>query len=307
MNILIAGAGATGLAVGVRLTQAERNVTYLVRPGRQRTLERNGITLTEPEGTHTVAATTVIAENISGTFDLIIVSVKAGAIAAVVEDIAPAVGPTTVIVPFLNGMRHIDALEARYPGRVAGGLIKIVATLDEDGGAVQMTPLAEITLGSLNSERLPGHIGQLLKVPGLTVIEADDVWLRLWEKWAFIGSAGIITCLFDNTVGRVQEAGGLPYIESAISETEAIASAAGFPPREAAHKQSLNILAEPGSPFTSSLFRDLTAGRATEAEHILGDLANRARELGVSAPLLDLTLVRIRAAELTREHARHEG
>ncbi|HXH34214.1 MAG TPA: 2-dehydropantoate 2-reductase [Plantibacter sp.] len=303
MNILIVGAGATGLAVGVRLAQAGRNVTYLVRGERQRVIERDGITLTEPEGRHSVAAATVTADTLTSTFDLIIVSVKANAIVAVIEDIAPAVGPTTVIVPFLNGIRHIDLLDSRYPGRVAGGLIKIVATLDQHGGAVQMTPLAEITVGSLSAEPIPSSVRQLLDVPGLTVVEADDVWLRLWEKWAFIASAGIVTCLFDNAVGRVQEAGGLPYIHAAIRETEAIAGAAGFPPRGAAHAQSLSLLTEPGSPFTSSLFRDLTAGRVTEAEHILGDLADRARELAVPTPLLDLTLVRVRAAELSRVHS----
>ncbi|WP_345763466.1 ketopantoate reductase family protein [Diaminobutyricibacter sp. McL0608] len=301
MNILIVGAGATGVAVGVRLTQAGRDVTYLVRTERQRILERDGISLTEPDGRHSVSAKTVTADTLTGAFDLVIVAVKASAIAAVMEDIVPAVGPATVIVPFLNGIRHIDLLDGRYPGRVAGGLIKIVATLDERGGAVQMTALAEITIGSLGTEPMPRSVRQLLDVPGLAVVETDEVWLRLWEKWAFIASAGIVTCLFDNTVGRIQEAGGLRYIEAAIAETEAIASAAGYPPRAAAHRQSINILAEPGSPFTSSLFRDLAAGRATEAEHILGDLANRARELSVTTPLLDLTLVRVRAAELSRQ------
>lgn len=303
MNILIVGAGATGLSVGVRLTQAGRNVTYLVRAQRQRVLEHDGITLTEPEGTHSVDAMTVTADTLNGTFELIVVAVKASAVPAVVEAIAPAVGPATVIVPFLNGLRHIDLLEARYPGRVAGGLIKIVATLDEHGGAVQMTPLAEITVGSLSDEPLPSELRQLLDVPGLTVIETEDAWLRLWEKWAFIASAGIVTCLFDNTVGRIQEAGGLPYIEAAVAETEAIASAAGFSPSDAAHAQSIGLLTEPGSPFTSSLFRDLTAGRGTEAEHILGDLSDRARELAVPTPLLDLTLVLVRAAELSRANS----
>lgn len=302
MNILIVGAGATGVAVGVRLTQAGRDVTYLVRTERQRILERDGISLTEPDGRHSVSAKTVTADTLTGTFDLVIVAVKASAIAAVIEDIAPAVGPATVIVPFLNGIRHIALLDARYPGRVAGGLMKIVATLDERGGAVQMTALAEITIGSLGTEPMPRSVRQLLDVPGLTVVETDEVWLRLWEKWAFIASAGIVTCLFDNTVGRIQEAGGLRYIEAAITETEAIANAAGHPPGAAAHRQSIDILAEPGSPFTSSLFRDLAAGKANEAEHILGDLANRARELSVTTPLLDLTLVRVRAAELSRQH-----
>lgn len=60
------------------------------------------------------------------------------------------------------------------------------------------------------------------------------------------------------------------------------------------------MLTEPGSAFTSSLYRDLTAGAATEGEHILGDLAARAKALSVPTPLLDLTLVQVRGAELAR-------
>jgi 2-dehydropantoate 2-reductase len=303
MKILIVGAGATGIAVGVRLAEADRDVTYLVRPERRRRLERHGVLLTEPAGEHRLEASATTADALTGPFDLIVIAVKAAAIAGVIEDIAPAVGPTTVIVPLLNGLRHLDLLSGRYPGRVAGGLMKIVATVDKEGGAVQMTPLAEITIGSLETTSQLGPIVALLDVPGLTVIEADDIRLRLWEKWAFIASAGIITCLFDNTVGRIQEAGGRRYIDAAIAETEAVAIAAGYPPRAAAHAQSLHILAEPGSAFTSSLFRDLKAGGRTEAEHILGDLADRASELAIPTPLLDLTLVRLRAAELDRSHS----
>lgn len=263
-------------------------------------LERDGAALTAPDGLHAEAATAITASELAEPFDLVIVAVKASAITAVVDEIAPAIGSETIIVPLLNGMRHIDRLEAGYPGRVAGGLAKIVASLDDRGGAVQMTSLAEITIGSLGSAPLPNWVGQTLDVPGLAVVEAIDVRHNLWEKWAFIASAGIITCLFDNAVGNVQEAGGLSYIHDAVREAEAVATAAGYPPREAAHAQSLAILTEPGSAFTSSLYRDLTTGKVTEAEHILGDLASRARHFGVDIPLLDLTLVRVRAAELSR-------
>ncbi|MFK4760115.1 ketopantoate reductase family protein [Microbacterium sp. ZW T5_45] len=300
MRILIVGAGATGIAVGVRLTHHGRDVTYLVRAGRREALQRYGAVLTAPEGRYTHDAATIVNSELTAQFDLIIVAVKAGAIATVVEEIAPAVGPETIILPFLNGMRHIDLLHARYPGHVAGGLIKIVASLDDQGGAVQMTSLAEVTIGSLDSKPLPSWVQSALAVPGLSVAESADVQQDLWEKWAFISAAGVVTCLFDNTVGHIREAGGLPHIESAISEAELVVTAAVHGPREAAHAQSVAILTEPGSAFTSSLFRDLSAGNTTEAEHILGDFARRARNLSVSTPLLDLALIRIRAAELSR-------
>ena len=66
----------------------------------------------------------------------------------------------------------------------------------------------------------------------------------------------------------------------------------------------MQLLTEPGSAFTSSLYRDVAAGNATETEHILGDLQDRARRLAVATPLLDLTLVQLRAGELAGHDAR---
>lgn len=132
-------------------------------------------------------------------------------------------------------------------------------------------------------------------MPGVDFSVVDDIMGALWDKWAFIAAAGIVNCLFRAPVGRIMEAGGQSKILDAISETEAVAAAAGHPVSDAAHAQAVGILTEPGSAFTSSLYRDLSAGLPSEAEHILGDLARRARELNVPTPLLDLTLIQIRA------------
>jgi 2-dehydropantoate 2-reductase len=150
-------------------------------------------------------------------------------------------------------------------------------------------------VGGLNGNAVPPEVSEALDVPGVDFSVVDDVRGALWDKWAFIAAAGIINCLFRAPVGRILEAGGQSKILEAISETEAVAAAAGHPVSDAAHAQAVGILTEPGSAFTSSLYRDLTAGLASEAEHILGDLAGRARSLNVPTPMLDLTLIQIRA------------
>ena len=56
----------------------------------------------------------VTADELTSPYDLILLSVKATALAAAIDDMAPAVGPNTSIVPFLNGMAHVDVLNARF-------------------------------------------------------------------------------------------------------------------------------------------------------------------------------------------------
>ncbi|MGW6172074.1 ketopantoate reductase family protein [Arthrobacter sp. NPDC055138] len=294
MRILIAGTGATGGSFGARLIEAGREVTFLVRPRRAEQLARDGLTLDAPDGRRTLQAKTATAIAPGDHYDLLIVAVKAPALADVLNTAAPAIGPATMILPMLNGMDHLDALQAAYPGQVLGGLVKIVATLDEVGTVLQMTPLCTMTVGTLDGSTLKAEIPQALDVPGIELTVDDDVLTRLWEKWAFIASAGVITCLFRGTIGDILAAGGEEHILRAIAETEEVARSAGHAVSAAGHAQSIGLLTEAGSSFTSSLYRDLQHGDPVEAEHILGGLAARARKLRVATPLLDATLLQLR-------------
>ena len=294
MRILVIGAGATGGAFGTLLQEAGRDVTYLVRPRKQEVLRRDGLRFISPTADRTHPVKTITAPDGSEAFDLILVTVKATAFEGVLGEIGAFVGPGTSIVPILNGMAHVDRLEQLYPGQVLGGLARIVATLDGDVVRQQM-PLTSLTVGGLNGNPVPTDVSEALDVPGVDFSVMDDVAGALWEKWVFIAAAGIVNCLFRAPVGRIIEAGGRSRILEAISETEAVAAAAGHPVSDAGHAQAVGILTEPGSAFTSSLYRDLSAGLPSEAEHILGDLAGRARSFNVPTPLLELTLIQVRA------------
>ncbi|CAL9661394.1 ketopantoate reductase family protein [Streptomyces sp. enrichment culture] len=299
MRVLVVGAGATGGAFGTRLQEAGREVTYLVRPRRAEALRRDGIRFVAPDGdrTHRVRAESMITSD--RPYDLVVIAVKAPGLDQALVTAAEGIGPDTVVLPFLNGMDHLDVLRQRWPGQVLGGLVKIVATVDDTGAVVQMTPLCGMTVGTLDGSPLPPQVAGILDVPGVDLTVAADIVGQLWEKWVFIAAAGVVTCLLRNDVGSILAAGGEAHIRQAVAETEAVARAAGHPVGGASHAQSLELLTEPGSSFTSSLYRDLLHGRAQEAEHILGALAARADALGVETPMLDLTLTQIRAQHLS--------
>lgn len=297
MRILIVGAGATGGAFGSRLIEAGRDVTFLVRPARAAALRRDGLRFTDPAGTRTLDVAALTADELAAApqvFDLVILTVKAPALDAAIADLRPAVGEGTVVLPILNGMAHMDRLEAAFGPRVLGALAMIVATLD-DGAVVQMTDWCAMTIGDGAPD-----VARALDVPGIRLTVSDDVAGALWAKWAFIAATGVVCCLFRCPVGPVIAAGGEPQVRAIIAETEAVAAAAGHPVPTESHERTATMLLDPESEMTSSLYRDLVAGLPNEAEHILGDLAARARELDVATPLLDLTLVQVRADALQR-------
>lgn len=308
VKILIAGAGATGGAFGTRLFEADRDVTLLVRAARAETMRADGLRFIAPGEDRTnhipvlTAAELAAAERTaadrsdSRPFDLVIVAVKANGLETIIDDIRPAVGQHTLIIPFLNGMAQIERLVEEFPGQVLGGLVKIVGTV-KDGAVHQMTDLAVMTIGDLDGEEVPASIAEALDVPGYTLQILETITDALWEKWIFIAAAGVVTCLFRAPVGAIMSAGGEPEIIRIVDELEAVANAGGHPVSAKARTMTLSMLTAEDSAFTSSLYRDVTSGLPSETEHILGHLASTAADLGVPTPLLDLTLVQLRAGE----------
>src|SRR5215831_20404113 len=115
MRILVVGAGAIGGYFGGRLLQAGRDVTFLVRPKRASELASAGLVIKSPKGDVALKnPPTVQADSIKDQFDVVLLSCKAFDLDDAIKSFAPAVGPKTAIIPMLNGMKHLDVLDAKF-------------------------------------------------------------------------------------------------------------------------------------------------------------------------------------------------
>ncbi|MPY29850.1 2-dehydropantoate 2-reductase [Streptomyces adustus] len=303
MRILVVGAGATGGFFGGRLAQAGRDVTFLVRPRRAEVLRARGLRIVGP-GTEEVLLrpSLVLPGELDGSYDLVLLSVKARALPHALADLAPAVGPGTVVLPFLNGLAHLDAVTERFGSAAAlGGVVKVIASLDADGDVRLLDTLDGTTVGDMVIGELTGgstprieRLGRALSGAGFGLTVSTDIRTAMWHKWAFISTLGALTTLMRGTVGDIVAAGGSRLGLALLAETAAVAKAAGHPLAEAQLSRIGADLTLVGSTDTASLYRDTAAGLPTEGEHILGDLASRARALGVETPLLDLAALQLR-------------
>jgi 2-dehydropantoate 2-reductase len=149
MRILVVGAGAIGGYFGGRLLEHGHDVTFLVREGRAATLARGGLAIRSTAGDVTLPApSTVLASDLHEPYDLVLLSCKAYSLEQVMADIAPAVGAQTTILPLLNGMRHLDLLDARFGAdHVLGGQCVIAATLDAQGIVQHLNQSHRLTFG----------------------------------------------------------------------------------------------------------------------------------------------------------------
>ncbi|MBE3000437.1 ketopantoate reductase family protein [Nocardiopsis sp. HNM0947] len=293
MRILVVGAGAVGGYFGARLVQAGRDVDFLVRPARAEALRERGLVLRDPDGAEeTVHVDTVTADRVGPDYDLVIVAVKSYAFDPALEDLAPAVGPKTVVLPFLNGMSHIDTLVDRFGAeRVYGGVAMVMTRLGENGEIVQIGPLAELIHGPVAPDPVvaPEQVREALDTGRFDSRPTDRAVQELWDKWVLLASLGACTCLMRGTIGEINRApGGAAFTRAVLAESCAIAAASGYPIAEETRARTEKIVGSTRAPTTTSMYWDLTHGNPVEDEHIVGDLVRRGGELGVPTPLLEV-------------------
>ncbi len=133
MRILFLGAGAIGGYYALRLAEAGADVSLLVRAGRAAQLERDGLVVATGGEMRQQRVPVLRAGELDRPFDAILLTCKAYDLQPAMEAIAPAVGPGSVVVPLLNGIAHLDVLDARFgPERVLGGVAYIATVLEPD-------------------------------------------------------------------------------------------------------------------------------------------------------------------------------
>jgi 2-dehydropantoate 2-reductase len=302
MRILVVGAGAIGGYFGGRLSQAGADVTFLVRERRAAELAAAGLVIKSPLGDVTLKNPPAVqADHLSEKFDVVLLSCKAFDLDDAIKSFAPAVGPNTAILPLLNGMRHLDALDAKFGReRVLGGLCAIAVTLNEKREVVHLQPLQSLTFGERDgksSDRVRA-IAEVMEKGNLGSKASDEIIQEMWEKWVFLASLAASTCLMRASVGIILAApAGKDFILGMLDECSSVATAEGHAPRAPYLERIRGMLTAEGSQMTASMFRDIKAGAPVEADHVIGDLLARADDAKVPAPKLRTAYTHLKAYE----------
>ena len=305
MRILVVGAGAIGGYFGGRLLQAGRDVTFLVRPRRAAQLAKTGLVIRSTFGDADLPdPPSVAAENLREPFDLILLSCKAYDLASAADSFAPAVGADTAILPFLNGMAHLDFLVARFgSGAVLGGQCVISTTLDAGGRILHLNDTHLVSFGECDGSRSVRAEAIAATMAGARFDSrlSTAILQEMWEKWVLIATTAGITCLMRATVGDIVAAKGVALTTALLDECAAIAVARGFAPGEAIRARNRTMLTAPGSTFAASMLRDIERGAPIEADHIIGDLLRRGEGKDQDYPLLRIAYTHLKAYEARRQ------
>lgn len=302
MRILILGAGGIGGYFGGRLASAGADVQFLVRPARAEVLARVGLVVKSPLGDFHVPVKTLMTA--TDPFDAVLLACKAYDLNDAMEAVAPAVGPSTVILPLLNGVRQLDMLDARF-GRnhVLGGLCHIGVTVNAAGEILHLNTLQRFVFGARTADQADAteRLFETVKRGGFDPVLSPVIEQEMWEKFTFLATYAGMTTLMRAPIGSIMAAEeGEAIMREMLDECLSTATTSGYTPRQEAMTQMISSLTERGSAGTASMFRDMARNGRTEHEHVIGDMLFRARKSGVSAPLLRLSLANMQAYEAQR-------
>jgi 2-dehydropantoate 2-reductase len=308
MRILVIGAGAVGGYFGGRLLEAGRDVTFLVRARRAGEIKAQGLQIVSPHGNVTLHPVVITAEQIAGPYDLILLGVKSYSLADAMDNFAPAVGSGTMILPVLNGMRHMDLLAERFGKRcVLGGVCLVATEIDEEGRIQQLADFQSLIYGEMDGVRTArlDAVDANVRGAGFDASISDHIVGDMWQKWVQLATLGAINCLLRGNIGQiVAHPGGSDLCLSVLNECAMIAAACGYPQSEVFLDQQKTALTAAGSAMTSSMYRDLKKGLAVEVDTILGDLLRRGQMHDVKTPLLEAAFVNLSIYQ--QESASHE-
>jgi 2-dehydropantoate 2-reductase len=308
-KILVLGAGGIGGYFGGRLVESGADVTFLVREGRSKLLSEQGLQIESPFGNAQLAVKTVAAPDVAPIYDAVILTCKAYDLDAAIVAIAPAVAPTGYVLPFLNGIAHIDVLNQRFgQHRVLGGTAKIQSTVMPNGAIRQFNDWRTLTFGEQSGEMTERVRTLEALFAAAKVVEAfavTDIVQRMWEKLVHLSTAATMTCLMRANVGEiVRTANGRELFLDQLQCGAAIAAANGHAPSDEFMKSWEKTFSQQDSQYSTSMLRDIERGGATEVEHILGFMLNKAREANIAHRTLLLAYTHIKAFDQRRAAGR---
>jgi 2-dehydropantoate 2-reductase len=291
MRIAVFGAGGAGGYLGARLAEAGEDVTFIARGGHLRAIRERGLRLESIAGDVLVQpakATDDPAE--VGPVDAVVVATKTWDLPAAAQAMRPLVGPGTIAVPVLNGVEAPAILaKALGPEPVLGGLTGMVSFIAGPGHVRHTGAEPWIAFGELDG-RVTDRVRRLeeafRRCRGLKVDVPADINVALWEKFLFItatGGVGAITRAPFGVFRSTPETRAM--LEAAMREVVSLARARAVDVPDDAVTRSIELIdrLEPGG--TSSMQRDIMAGRRSELDAWNGAVVRLGREAGVETPV----------------------
>ena len=290
MHIAIMGSGGAGGYYGALLARSGHDVTFIARGAHLRAIREHGLKVYSVHGDFQIAPAHVTDDPAEvGAVDLTIFAVKTYDTDSAAQRMRPLVSSQTTILPLQNGVESAAHLSRYFRKEaVLGGATWIVSSIVEPGVIRQESQFRRIVLGEIDGRETQRakDIRQALADAGITAELTNTIEKVLWTKLLFIASFSGLTSVTRAPAEPVRTcAESRLLLERAMREVEAAARAKGVDLDADVVGKAVAFVDGLAPTATSSMQRDVAAGRRLEYDAINGAIVRAGRETSVPTPV----------------------
>jgi 2-dehydropantoate 2-reductase len=289
VRIAIFGSGGVGGYFGGRLAAAGADVTFIARGAHLSALRERGLRIESPKGDLHLPRVDATDDPMTiGPVDLVFFAVKLYDSGAATRMLPPLIGPTTLVIPFQNGVDAVDTL-AGAVGRshVAGGTAYVAAVIAEPG-VIRHTAMDRLIFGPLDGIRSPllERLLEACRPAGFEATLSDRIEVDIWSKFVRLTVFSAMTAVTRSPIGPLRSDPDLhAMMQAALLESIAVGRAKGVPlPITMIDEiEAATEALPPGAK--SSMLQDLERGRPLELPWLSGAVVRIGEHVGVDTPV----------------------
>ena len=311
MKICIYGVGAVGGYIGARLARAGNEINAVAKGATLKALQQHGLRVQSNNETFSVKINAVESPDALGIQDLVVIAVKATAMGAIAKQIAPLIGPDTIVMTAMNGvpwwffndfggdysgmrLRSVDPdgdiAAAIPPHNIVGSVVHGSFSLLEPGYVKHVfgnTLIIGEPDGTV-SERITA-IEKVFTQAGIDIVVSkniqQDIWFKLWGNMTMNPLSAITgaTCdkiLDDPLVNK--------FCLSVMSEAAQIGKTIGCPVAQSGEER-MAVTRKLGA-FKTSMLQDVEAARPVELDALVSAVREIGQKIGMETPNVDTLL-----------------
>ena len=300
MKYLIIGAGGTGGAVSAYMMKAGKDVTLIARGAHLDAMRQNGLKVIRPEDEFTIENVRACTmDEYDDTPDVILVCVKGYSIGEVLPFIKRVAGAHTIVIPILNIYGTGAAMQQELPELlVTDGCIYIASEISEPGVILMKGYILRVIFGVRESADFRPELKQIeqdINDSGILGVLSDNIRRDALLKFSYVSAQSTCGIYYDVPTGPIQHPGEVRdcFIEL-ISEINTLANAMGIFFEEDIVERNLKILADITPDMTTSMQRDIYAGKSSEIDGQIYEVVRLAEKYGVELPMYNKIAAELR-------------
>ncbi len=294
MKYLIIGAGGTGGSLGAYMTEAGKDVTLIARGEHLRQIEEHGLKMeTTRKGNYTVRPIKAFdMEHYAEQPDIIFVCVKGYSLDETIPFIKRVAKDSTIVIPILNLYGTGGRMQEKLPGLlVTDGCIYIAGEIKRPGTIWLNGDIFRIVFGVRNPEELRKELFEVaadLKESGIDGVLSDNIRRDALQKFAYVSPMAACGLYYHVSAGDVQKTGEpRDMFVNLMKEVDALAVAMGVPFQADIVKTNLQILDALNPTASTSMQRDIYAGKASEIDGLIYEVVRMGEKYGVPTPVYE--------------------